>query len=37
MVLGRKVGALWGRRVEAAGGVVLIAIGIRILLQHVLA
>jgi putative Mn2+ efflux pump MntP len=37
MVLGRKIGALWGRRVEAAGGVVLIAIGIRILLQHLVA
>jgi len=37
MVLGRKIGALWGRRVEAGGGVVLIAIGIRILLQHLVA
>lgn len=37
MVLGRKIGTLWGRRVEAAGGVVLIAIGVRILLQHILA
>ncbi len=37
MVLGRKIGTLWGRRVEAAGGVVLIAIGIRILLQHITA
>jgi len=36
MVLGRKIGVLWGRRVEAAGGVVLIAIGIRILLQHIM-
>ncbi len=35
MVLGRKVGTMWGRRVEAAGGVVLVAIGIRILLQHI--
>jgi putative Mn2+ efflux pump MntP len=34
MVLGRRIGTLWGRRVEALGGVVLIAIGIRILLQH---
>ena len=37
MVLGRKIGTLWGRRVEAAGGVVLIAIGVRILLQHIMA
>jgi putative Mn2+ efflux pump MntP len=37
MVLGRKIGALWGKRVEAAGGIVLIAIGVRILLQHIMA
>ena len=36
MVLGSKIGALWGRRVEAVGGVVLIVIGARILLQHLL-
>jgi putative Mn2+ efflux pump MntP len=36
MVLGRKIGTLWGRRVEAAGGIVLIAIGVRILLQHIM-
>ena len=37
MVLGRKIGVLWGRRVEAAGGIVLLAIGTRILLQHIFA
>jgi manganese efflux pump family protein len=34
MLLGRKIGALWGKRVEAAGGIVLIAIGLRILFSH---
>jgi manganese efflux pump family protein len=34
MLLGRKIGALWGKRVEAAGGIVLIAIGLRILISH---
>ncbi len=37
MVLGRKIGTIWGRRVEAAGGVVLIVIGLRILQQHLMA
>ena len=32
--LGRRFGALLGRRMEIAGGVVLIAIGIRILVEH---
>jgi len=36
MRLGRKIGALWGKRVEAAGGIVLIAIGLRILIAHLL-
>ena len=34
MVLGRRVGALWGRRVEVLGGLVLVAIGIRIVVEH---
>lgn len=34
--LGRKTGKLIGRRAEAIGGTVLIAIGIRILLSHLL-
>lgn len=34
MLLGRRVGSLWGKRVEIFGGVVLCAIGIKILLQH---
>ncbi len=34
MFLGQKVGVLWGRRVEIAGGVVLCVIGIKILAEH---
>lgn len=34
MLLGRRIGSLWGPRVEIAGGLVLIAIGIRIVLTH---
>ena len=34
MLLGRKIGTLWGKRVEAAGGIILIAIGLRILISH---
>lgn len=33
-LLGRKAGHLMGRRAEAIGGIVLIGIGIRILVQH---
>lgn len=33
MLLGRKIGATWGGRVEAFGGIVLISIGLKILLQ----
>jgi putative Mn2+ efflux pump MntP len=34
--LGKKVGQLFGKRAEIIGGIVLIAIGIRILLSHLL-
>jgi manganese efflux pump family protein len=34
MFLGRRIGAFWGKRVEALGGVVLILIGFKILLEH---
>jgi manganese efflux pump family protein len=34
MLLGRKVGSLWGKRVEAVGGIILILIGIKILTEH---
>jgi putative Mn2+ efflux pump MntP len=36
MALGRRLGTLWGRRVEAAGGLVLIAIGLKIVIEHTL-
>ncbi len=34
MALGRQIGILWGRRVEIAGGFILLAIGFRILWEH---
>ncbi len=34
MGLGRRVSALWGKRVEVLGGLVLIAMGCKILLDH---
>jgi putative Mn2+ efflux pump MntP len=36
MLLGRRAGARWGRRVEVAGGVILIGIGLKILWEHTL-
>ncbi len=34
MLLGRVVGAAWGKRVEVLGGLILIAMGVRIVWQH---
>jgi putative Mn2+ efflux pump MntP len=34
MMLGRRIGALWGRRVEVLGGLILIAIGLKIVWDH---
>jgi manganese efflux pump family protein len=34
MLLGQKIGSLWGKRVEALGGLILILIGLKILLEH---
>jgi putative Mn2+ efflux pump MntP len=34
MVLGRRIGALWGKRVEVLGGLILLGIGVKILLEH---
>ncbi|MCD6525974.1 MAG: manganese efflux pump [Desulfuromonas sp.] len=34
MILGRRVGQLWGRRMEIAGGVVLCCLGGKILVEH---
>ncbi|MBN1568956.1 MAG: manganese efflux pump [Acidobacteria bacterium] len=36
MVLGRKIGSIWGKRVEIAGGIILIAIGVKIAIDHLL-
>jgi putative Mn2+ efflux pump MntP len=36
MLLGRRVGSLWGQRVEIFGGAILCLIGIKILLEHTL-
>ena len=37
MLLGGKIGMIWGKRVEVIGGLVLIAIGLKILTEHLLA
>ena len=34
MLLGGRFGASWGRRVEFAGGLILIAIGVKIVIEH---
>lgn len=36
MLLGRRLGLVWGPRVETLGGLVLIGIGVKILLEHTL-
>ena len=36
MLLGRRLGDNWGKRVEVCGGVVLCAIGLKMLLEHTL-
>lgn len=35
-ILGNKIGSLVGKRAETAGGIILIGIGLRILLEHML-
>lgn len=37
MLLGRRIGQAWGPRVEVVGGLVLIGIGIRIVIEHLTA
>jgi len=34
LLIGRRIGGLWGKRVEVLGGLILCGIGIKILLQH---
>lgn len=36
MLLGGRIGRMWGKRVEVLGGLVLCAIGLKILLEHTL-
>jgi putative Mn2+ efflux pump MntP len=36
MLMGRRLGSNWGKRVEVCGGLVLIIIGLKILLEHTL-
>ena len=36
MLLGRRLGSTWGSRVEITGGILLILIGLKILLEHML-
>jgi putative Mn2+ efflux pump MntP len=35
MLLGRQLGGLWGKRVEVVGGIVLVGIGLKIVVEHV--
>jgi putative Mn2+ efflux pump MntP len=37
MLLGRRIGSAWGKRVEVTGGLILIGIGVKILVEHLLA
>jgi len=34
MLLGRRVGTRWGNRVETLGGLILVAIGLKIVIEH---
>ena len=36
MLLGRRIGPRWGQRVEIIGGLILLAIGVKIVLEHTL-
>jgi len=36
MFLGRQIGLRWGKRVEVLGGIILIGIGCRILIEHLM-
>jgi putative Mn2+ efflux pump MntP len=34
MLLGQRIGTIWGKRVEVLGGLILIGIGIKIVVEH---
>jgi putative Mn2+ efflux pump MntP len=36
VLIGKKTGNLFGKRAEILGGIILIAIGVKILMQHLL-
>ena len=36
MLLGRRIGMRWGKRVEVVGGLILIAIGLKIVIEHIM-
>ncbi len=36
MLLGRRIGSLWGKRVEMLGGLILVGIGLKIVVEHTL-
>ena len=36
MILGRRIGTLWGKRVEIFGGIIICAIGLKIVIGHML-
>jgi putative Mn2+ efflux pump MntP len=36
MLLGRRIGTLWGQRVEVLGGLILIGIGTKVLFEHLI-
>jgi len=37
MLMGRQIGSRWGKRVEIIGGLILLSIGIRIVIEHTMA
>ncbi len=37
MILGRRIGDIWGSRVEVGGGIVLCLIGLKVLIEHLTA
>lgn len=34
MLIGKRIGSAWGRRVEVAGGLILVGIGVKIVVEH---
>ena len=36
MLFGKKIGSRFGKRIEIAGGIVLILLGIKIIIEHIM-